>query len=293
MRDKSGNYEAVDQCVQMEVLQSNQCLTELKSVLQDKELLVPGSGELDQSDVRELLNKKIDSEKWKEVLQELLKEGSYFMLTGSFEQEEDRRDLKRFLENLLFACVEDDLEEHLKTTIDWLKDWPYHLTTILKPPHGDEEGKQKEKKEEKSFYENNVVMKRACKKRDISTVFVLFKAGFRLKTRLEVENVLILSDVDQLMAEISIFKARASPAYLLTETKQPLQQEPINFQDPISKAMELIKICDTLAETRRGAIKKVENIRKVLEKFLVKMLDLCRPGQTLSECEVGLFLSQG
>ena len=89
------------------------------------------------------------------------------------------------------------------------------------------------------------------------------------------------------MAEISILKARASPAYLLAETKQD------NFMDPITKAMELIRICEKLVQTRRGAIKKVENVRKDLEKFLVKMLDLCRPRPTLEETEVGLFLNQG
>ena len=89
------------------------------------------------------------------------------------------------------------------------------------------------------------------------------------------------------MAETSILEARASPAYLLAETKQD------KFEDPITKAMELINICKALAETRRGAIRIVKNVHKDLEKFLVKMLDLCRPSPTPEDCEVRLFLSQG
>ena len=295
MRHKSGNYEALDLESQVE---TSKCFAELNDVFLELGLLLPGSRELDQKEIRKLLNKKIDSEQWSCVLKQLLKKDSYFMTDGRFQQEADKKDLMKFLESMLWACVEDDLQEHLKTMIDWLKELSEkvsHLDTILKPPQDDEEGKEKE---EKCFYKNNVAMRRACKKRNIAIVFVLFKGGFHLQTRLEKEDVLKLSDIDQLMAEISILKARASPAYLLAETKQNFQdpmyfQDPFTFQDPISKAMELIKICQTLEETRRGAIKKVGKIREDLEKFVVKMLDLCHPSTTEDKCEVGLFLSQG
>ena len=57
--------------------------------------------------------------------------------------------------------------------------------------------------------------------------------------------------------------------------------------------MELIIICRRLAQTRRGAIKKVNGVKKGLEKFLVKMLDLCRPHRDPDKCEITLCLSKG
>ena len=291
MRAESGNHEAVNMDPGVQNQEENsRCLAELNNVLRHKGLLLPESGDLDHGEIRELLNEKIDSRQWKDALQQLLKKGSYFRTDGHFREKENQKDLKTFLERLLSACVEDDLEEHLKTMIDWLKELSEnasHLDTILKSPQyeKEEEKEDEEEKEEKLFYKNYVAMKRACKKRDMATVIVLFQAGFRLQTRLEVEDSLLLTD-DQLMAEISILKARASPVYLLAETKQ-------NFKDPITKAMELIKVCETLAETRRGAIKKVGNVHRDLEKFLVKMLDLCRPSPIPEDCEVELFLSRG
>ena len=162
----------------------------------------PGNRGLDQSEIREVL-KKIDSRQWESVLQELTNVGSYFMRDKCFEKEDRRKDLISFLDNLLFACVEDDLDDHLKPTIDWLgklTERHSYLDTLLF-----------------TFYQNNVAMARACKKKDVGTVFTLYKAGFRLKTKLERHDVLKL-DEDQLMMEISLLEVRASHAYLLAET---------------------------------------------------------------------------
>ena len=316
MRAESGDHEAVNMDPGVPSQEENsKCLAELNNVLRHQDLDLEETGELlnkkidwedwkaggqdlNLKEIRELLNNKINGRQWKGALQKLLEKDLYFMVDGRFREKKDQEDLKTFLQRLLFDCVEDDLEEHLKVMIDWLKELSEkvsQLDTIFKPRHyndgkkkeEEKEEKAEEGKEEKCFYENNFAMRRACKKRNIATVFVLFKAGFRLKTRLEkVVDSLELTD-DQLTADVSILKARASPAYLLAETKQD------NFMDPITKAMELIRICEKLVKTRRGAIKKVENVRKDLEKFLVKMLDLCRPRPTLEETEVGLFLNQG
>lgn len=273
--------------------QSFRCSKELKKVLQKKELMEPrpGNRALDQSEFRDLL-KKIDSVQWKSVLQELMREGSFFMKDGCFQQEDHRKDLVSFLDNLLFACVEHDLDDHLTQAIDWLeklREKHNYLDTLLLF----------------TFYQNHVSMARACKKRDVGTVFILFKAGFRLKTKLEEHDVLKL-DEDKLMLELSILEVRASQAYLLAETyhreasswldswvigNDPSVEDTIN-QDPINKVMELIIICRRLTQTRRGAIKKVDNVKKGLEKFLVKMLDLCRPHKDPARCEITLFLSK-
>ena len=195
------------------------------------------------------------------------------MEKGSLKPKEHQEDLISFLDILIFACVEDDLDEYLKLTIGWIQK--------LKEEHN--------YLDLDKFYQNNVAMARACKKRDVGTVLTLYEAGFRFKTELEDHDVFrLLVDEDQLMFEISFLEVRASTAYLLAEI-----QCKENTEDSISKVMQLIHICDRLAQTRRGSIRKVDHVKKSLEKFLIKMLDLCRPNQDRAKCEITLFLSQG
>ena len=223
MMAESGDHEAVDMDPGFPSQGENfKCLKDLNNVLRQSgdlklgevcELLnrcilweewKEGRQDLNMREIRELLNKKIDGKQWNGALQQLLEKDSYFMRDGRFEDKKNQKDLKTFLEYLLFACVEDDLEEHFKAMIDWLKKLQKvsHLSAILKPAHHNngkkkvEEEDEKEK-EEKCFYENNLVMRRACKKRNKATVFVLFKAGFRLKTELE-------KDMDNLELTIEV-----------------------------------------------------------------------------------------
>ena len=231
---------------------------------------IPENDEMDQGEIRELL-KTLDSAQWKDVLQDFMMEDL---------EEEYQTELRSFLDLLVFSCVEDDLDEHLKSTITWLqklKEKHSYLDSLFL-----------------KFYHNNVAMARACKKRDVGTVLTLYVAGFRFKTKLEEQEEL---DDNQLMLEISSLEVRASTAYLLAEIqynyKMPYDPNVENTPDSISKVMELIHICDRLAQTRRGSIRKVDYVKKSLDKFLIKMLDLCRPYEDKEKCEITLFLSQG
>merc|ERR1711884_721733 len=108
------------------------------------------------------------------------------------------------------------------------------------------------------------------------------------------------------MRELSILEVRASHVYLLAECRFGNRNEDVGNDggtdpnDPVSKAMELIQLCDRLANSRRGTFKKVKDIKKSLQKFLVKMLDLCQPGdhrkkedtKARKECEIAQFLSK-
>ena len=272
MRSGASQYEMVHM---HSTPRSNLCCKELYTIvlrkLNQSEQL-PENDEMDQGKIRELL-KTLDSAQWKDVLQDFMMEGSFYMGERGFQEEEHETELRSFLDILFFACVEDDLDEHLKLLIEWLQ-------------------KFKEKHDYldlDKFYHNNVAMARACKKRDVGTVLTLYEAGFRFKTELEDHDVFeLLVDEDQLMFEISFLEVRASTAYLLAEI-----QCAEGTQDSISKVMQLIHICDRLAQTRRGSIRKVDHVKKSLEKFLIKMLDLCHPNQDEEKCEITLFLSQG
>ena len=306
MGSRTGEYELVQMPQRnAQLRQSFRCSKELRIVLRNKNLLArPGNREFDQIEIREQL-RAIDAKQWESVLHELMREGSFFMNDGCFQQEHHRKDLISFLDNLLFAIVEDDLDEHLKPTMQWLE--------TLKEIHDYLDNDTLLRK----LYENNVAMSRACKKRDVETVFALFWAGFRLKTKLETRALQKLNE-DELMLEISNLEVRASHAYLLAETyhrvansrpdnsnwvigndqnvgedvEGTINDMHIRRHDTINTAMELIRICSKLEQTRRGAIKKVDNVKKGLEKFLVKMLDLCRPHEDPTKDEITLFLNK-
>ena len=289
--------------VQMDQLDSTQCQTfdpecsrELKDVLLDRGLLKrkPGKKDLDQRAIREVL-KSIDSQTWGSVLEDLMRDGSFFMKEERFLPFCAREDLVSFLSNLFYGCVEDDLDGHLSFTTMWLHKLirvHNYLESYLLT----------------NFYDNNEAMARACKKRDLGTVLLLYEAGFRLNTNVDTYEVVNIDDY-RLMHELSILEVRASHVYLLAEHRLKEFNEHVGYDggtcenlphDPVSKAMELIQICSRLARTRRVAIKKVKNIKKCLEQFLVKMLDLCQPGdyrrdkgrEARNQCEIALFLNK-
>ena len=151
------------------------------------------------------------------------------------------------------ACVEEDLDDHLRHTIEWLV--KFHETFCYY------------REDLTSFYMNNVALMRACQKRDMTTVSKLYKAGFRLTIKvkskrnerkggdeLKYESA-TLEDMAQegcdMMTALAILEGRASPAYFLAEHRYKLDQpmkysydhtigDSVRQSDPVNKALNII-----------------------------------------------------
>ena len=157
------------------------------------------------------------------------------------------------------------------------------------------------------FKKNNTAFLRACKKGDFEMVSVLYKAGYNVETKIcegldFKSDYMFLDESDaDLMCELSLLEALASPPYLLAMHRQYREFDPTQslshdkgirrqqslLADPILCALRLVKICSTIANKRKTMINKIDDINKSLKKFTTKMLDLCRGSQ-----EITLFLKR-
>ena len=154
-----------------------ECSRELKKVLLKQELLKrkPGNKRLDQRAIRGVLE-SIESQKWASVLEDLMKDGSFFVREESFKTLDAKQDLVWLLGDIFFGCVEEDLDEHLKCTIKWL-DKLKRVHSVFKNQGKEDDTQELESYLNDNFYDNNEAMVRACKKEDRSTVYLLYEAG--------------------------------------------------------------------------------------------------------------------
>jgi hypothetical protein len=183
-------------------------------------------------------------------------------------------EFKFFLDSVFNACVEEALYDHLQTTIKWLADQESSQPTV-----------HTLNSEDSDFKSNHPSMIRACKKKDIQIVFLLYRTGFRVHTSLvEIASMAINDDNKDLMLELVRLEAIANPIYLLAEHKY---QEEDRKVDPVNRAFSLIMVCNTLASNKKSFMNKIEDITDVLSRFIVKMLDLCE-----GTSDVELFLNQ-
>ena len=236
---------------------------------------------LDQAEIKRFLNQN-DAQDLQPKLQDIAKDNCSEMEV-----------VLNFIQDLFNICVEGGKGEHLKQIIaflDWFKDNSQNCPLKIK-----------------EFKTNNPAILRACMKKDFWMVSVLYKAGFQVETKIcdglnFTSDYMFLDSSDaDLMSELSLFEAMASPPYLFAMYDQYKEfkgaglerklgslitrQQRAMLSDPVLCAFRLIKICSKI--TTRRKINKVKEINDSLKMFTTKMLDLCR-GQK----EIQLFLNQ-
>ena len=239
---------------------------------------VKGTDELDQGEIRKLLN-SIDAEAWKKMLNKLTSGvGSFAGRLGSFAENTPGHTL---LCDLFLYCVEDDLFEHLDVTIDWLDDLEQTINADLA-----------------SFKKNNKALLRACRRNHLDAVDALLKGGFMIETQVLkigdgcredvsrswkwwVGDPMNMKDKD-LMLELSRLEAMAKPVYLISQyNRNP------TVHDPIYRALQIINKCYEIAGRRMSHINQIEVIRNSLKDFVLEMLHLCENSE-----EVETFLNK-
>ena len=100
-----------------------------------------------------------------------------------------------------------------------------------------------------------------------------------LRTNLCTDLSIIDECDEDLAMEITRFEALARPVYILAEYDFG------DINDPVAKTFQLIDGCNTIVNTRKALISKIEGINETLENFVRKMLDLCE-----NTGEIELFL---
>ena len=204
-----------------------------------------GGETFQQDEIREHLRLK-DSDVWSKILDELLMQN-----VGLFANYPEghvtlgRKNLgRRFIQDLLFASVEEGLYYHLTCICEWFHKLERELNrpTLLN-----------------DFRQNNLAMLRACRKGEFNIVGELYKSGFRVNIKLGKE---ILDKHDEhLMLELCRLEAFASPTYLLSEYQYDHDKEDV---DPVYKAFKFINICHIIGRKRKTMINKVDEINKSL-----------------------------
>ena len=132
---------------------------------------------------------------------------------------------------------------------------------------------------------NHHAMMRACRKGAYATAEKMLALGFDLETRLE--DVKVSLEHEDLIRELAIFQAVASPAYLLAQHKQ--REAAGEHFDPVHKAFNLMAVCNRMASKKKSLSNKIASIRSGLREFTVRMLDLSGDGGI---ADVQLFLEQ-
>ena len=261
------------------------CRNELKGVLRKRRVWLEGEDDvLDPTAFRRQL-KHIDSPTWDEVLQLLLDQGPLFMdhgfiansdKTGALQNtqhvglgegvfkldENAERDLKYFLRDILLACVEENLNDHLEVTLKWIS-------------HLDEQHRDKLCIASLKMQINDPILK-AGKKMNIAAVFALYREGFHIQSFAH-SNQVINQLEHELMKSLDKLEGRAGIIYLLAEYKHGSVEK--NYKDPVDQAMRLIRQCSNIAKAHFLLEEKAKKIKISLEKFVVKILSLCDRGE--------------
>ena len=243
------------------------CRTELKGVLRRRGVWLEGEDDvLDPTAFRRQL-KHIDSSTWDEVLQLLLDQGPLFMDhgfiansdktggtqnaqhigvgEGVFKLDENaKRDLKYFLRDILLACVEEDLNDHLEVTLKWTS-------------HLDEKHRDKLCIASLKMEINDPIL-RAGKKMNIAAVFALYREGFRIPS-FPLSNEVINQLEHELMKSLDKLEGRAGTIYLLAEYKHGSIEQ--NYKDPVDQAMRLITQCSKIGKAHFLLKEKAKKIK--------------------------------
>ncbi len=228
------------------------------------------SDELDQATIRDYLEKNEASD-WEEVLSSLSASEAF----SSVGRDDARfSELLSFLDTVFSACVEEELEEHLRRTVNWSRELEARgVIDCVRMM---------------AFKTNHQAMVRACKRNDLQVVHLLYRDGFRLESTMEqpetCARTIQLHDegkqVKDMLREMTLLEAIGNPIYLLAEQR-------VDGTDPVHRAFQLIKVCRTIVSMKKAFINKVEAMENSLKSFLEKMLDLCEGAE-----EVELFLEQ-
>ena len=226
--------------------------------------------DLDESKIRKYLEVH-DVPEWLEVLNDVK---GVVLNSEPLEKAKVVEELRTFLDNVLKACVEGGLNQHLESSLNWydgLKsnaDKGHDLLDVGE-----------------AFKINNVAMIRACKKNDFRLVDTLYDYGFRHRTRLVArDNDLggsnITEESNDVIQELTRLEAMSKPVYLLAQAK-------FDSLDPVQLAFKLLQITRDLAEVLTAFSNKLDAISCTLCRFTHKLLDLCEGNN-----QVELFLDQ-